>query len=253
MWRRCDVPPSQWVLLVHRQKLRRPIGTAIAFSSAILNFVRAVLSVVTSLSKITQNSSKITFLRGFLANPTVEGEQSEAAVGREIGDIEFRDVWFSYRGNDTYVLRNVSFCIRQGERIALVGRNGSGKSTLVRLLLELHDPSAGQILVNGTLLSGSRAIAHRTAVTVVFQDFCRYHLRVRDNVELSSMRAAGDDVALRRAIAHGGRGVRDTSTRRCGTTVGNRVWWSGSLRRPVAGLGDRACLLPGCGGCSDHG
>ncbi len=188
-----------------------PIGEAIAFSSAIMGFTRAVLSVASNMSQLWQNAAQITFLRDFVTGPDADAEPSqegEAAASFALGDIEFRNVWFSYRADDTYALRNISFRIRQGERVALVGQNGSGKSTLVRLLLGLNTPSEGQVLVNGAALSGERgeaqAIAYRAAATVAFQDYCRYHLHVRDNVELAAASRAGDDGALQEALANGG-------------------------------------------------
>src|SRR6202011_5138303 len=67
-------------------------------------------------------------------------------------DIEFRNVSFTYPGKDPETqaaLKNVSFTVKAGEAIALVGRNGAGKTTIVKLLTRLYEPDAGQILIGG--------------------------------------------------------------------------------------------------------
>mgnify|MGYP003531884771 FL=1 len=64
--------------------------------------------------------------------------------------IEFRDVSFSYPSSESPVIEHLSFTIKPGERIALVGENGAGKSTIIKLLARFYDVSSGEILVNGT-------------------------------------------------------------------------------------------------------
>ena len=61
----------------------------------------------------------------------------------------FENVGFQYPGSDRWAVRNVSFVLRPGERIALVGENGAGKTTLVKLLARLYDPDEGRILLDG--------------------------------------------------------------------------------------------------------
>ena len=67
----------------------------------------------------------------------------------EINEIEFRNVTFSYPRSDKKVLDNVSFKIRKGEKISIVGLNGAGKTTLIKLLCQLYHPTEGEILING--------------------------------------------------------------------------------------------------------
>ena len=69
--------------------------------------------------------------------------------------MEFRDVWFRYSGardQDDWVLRDVSFCVEPGERVAFVGATGAGKTTLIKLLTRLYDSTRGSILIDGVEL-----------------------------------------------------------------------------------------------------
>jgi ATP-binding cassette, subfamily B, bacterial len=97
-------------------------------------------------------------------------------------DIEFRDVSFTYPGKDQAALDHVSFTIKAGEAIALVGRNGAGKTTLVKLMTRLYDPDDGQILVGGRDVREYDIEALRRMVGVIFQDYVTYYMSARENI-----------------------------------------------------------------------
>ena len=95
-------------------------------------------------------------------------------------------------------MRNVSFILRPGERIALVGENGAGKTTLTKLLARLYDPTEGRILLDGVDLRDYDLASLRRAIGVIFQDFVRYDMRFDENVgigEIESVRGYLDDGA----------------------------------------------------------
>jgi ATP-binding cassette subfamily B protein len=94
----------------------------------------------------------------------------------------FEDVGFRYPGSDTWAVRNVSFQLRPGERIAFVGENGAGKTTLTKLLARLYDPTEGRILLDGVDLREYDLRSVRRAIGVIFQDFVRYDLRFDENI-----------------------------------------------------------------------
>jgi len=84
----------------------------------------------------------------FAMKPTVSSKPNALPIPRPIREgFEFRNVSFTYAGHTRLVLSNVSFNLRRGERLALVGENGQGKTTIVKLLTRLYDPTAGQILL----------------------------------------------------------------------------------------------------------
>jgi ATP-binding cassette subfamily B protein len=104
--------------------------------------------------------------------------------------IEFRGVGFRYPENDEWVLRNVDLNIKPGEKIALVGHNGAGKTTLIKLLSRLYDPTEGTILFDGVDIRELDPQALRQKIGVIFQDFVRYHLPVRENIGFGQIEAA---------------------------------------------------------------
>jgi ATP-binding cassette subfamily B protein len=94
----------------------------------------------------------------------------------------FEDVGFRYPGSERWAIRHVSFAIRPGERIALVGENGAGKTTITKLIARLYDPSEGRILLDGVDLREYDLASLRQAIGVIFQDFVRYDMRFDENV-----------------------------------------------------------------------
>jgi ATP-binding cassette subfamily B protein len=123
----------------------------------------------------------------------------------------FEDVGFTYPGNDRWAVRHLSFELRPGERVALVGENGAGKTTLTKLLARLYEPTEGRILLDGRDLRDYDVASLRRAIGVIFQDFVRYDLRFDENIgvgEIEVTRAyldANSDVATgtERAVKSG--------------------------------------------------
>lgn len=98
--------------------------------------------------------------------------------------LELRHVSFRYGDNLPWILRDVSLEIPAGECLALVGLNGAGKTTLIKLLTRLYDPCAGQILWDGTDIREFDPEEYRQKLGVIFQDYMRYDLSVRENIGL---------------------------------------------------------------------
>ena len=101
--------------------------------------------------------------------------------------IEVEGLTFRYPGTERDVLRDVSFAIRPGEHVALVGENGSGKTTLVKLLCRLYDPGAGAVRIDGIDLREMRVDDVRGNFSVVFQDYAKFYLTARENVWLGNV------------------------------------------------------------------
>ena len=99
--------------------------------------------------------------------------------------IEFRNVWFAYK-DDEWVIKDLSFTLNPGQKIALVGHTGAGKSTVMSLLLRLHDPTKGQILVNGIDIRDIDELTWRSIFAVVLQDSFLFRASLHDNIALSS-------------------------------------------------------------------
>ena len=101
--------------------------------------------------------------------------------------VVFHRVSFGYPESPRTVLHEITFTIRPGEVVALVGKNGSGKTTLIKLLCRLYDPTSGLITLDGVDLRQFEITALRRQISVIFQDYARYHLSARDNVWFGSV------------------------------------------------------------------
>ena len=100
------------------------------------------------------------------------------------GDLEFREVSFKYAGTDRLVLEHASFHARAGQTVAVVGPTGAGKSTLIALLARLHDPTGGEILLDGTALTRYDPAALRRVIGMVPQDPFLFSETIAENIGL---------------------------------------------------------------------
>jgi ATP-binding cassette subfamily B protein len=120
----------------------------------------------------------------------------------------FEDVGFRYPGAERWAVRHLSFTLRAGEVLALVGENGAGKTTLAKLLARLYDPDQGRILLDGHDLREYDLAALRANVGVIFQDFVRYHLTAGENIAVGRIEARADRPRIEAAAESGmARGV----------------------------------------------
>jgi ATP-binding cassette subfamily B protein len=101
------------------------------------------------------------------------------------GKIEFRNVWFAYSDED-WILKDVSFEVAPGERLAIVGPTGSGKTTIIRLLLRMYPIQKGEILVDGVPIGDFDLAYLRSQMAVVLQDVFLFSGTVMDNIRLRS-------------------------------------------------------------------
>ncbi len=135
-------------------------------------------------------------------------------------------VQFSYPGEREPVLNDVSLTIRPGEVVALIGANGAGKSTLVKLLCRLYDPLQGSISMENISLPQLRLEDIRTSISVVFQDFVKYQLTVRENIWLGNTSAPLDSPLVEEAARKAGAGpLIDHLPNGYATTLGK--WFPG--------------------------
>jgi len=104
----------------------------------------------------------------------------------------FEHVGFRYPGAERWAVRGLTFELRAGETLALVGENGAGKTTLVKLLARLYDPDEGRILLDGHDLREYDVAELRSNVGVIFQDFVRYHFTAADNIAVGRIEARDD-------------------------------------------------------------
>lgn len=162
-------------------------GAIAVYFSSMTAMVAAILNAVKNVTEITENSQYMISLQDFLRmgedeqDRTLDFQRDEQANEKRMV-IEFDNVSFRYPGAEQDTLKNISFRIENGEKIAIVGKNGAGKTTLIHLLLRLYKPTEGRILINGVdYLSLSEETIYEL-FSVVLQDFGIYPFSVSTNI-----------------------------------------------------------------------
>lgn len=145
------------------------------------SFLRDLLS---SFARLYENSLFLSHLYEFLdlkPNLTHPVHPHPVPTPLKIG-LTFERVSFHYPHSIRPLLEEINFTIKPGETVALVGENGAGKTTLIKLLCRLYDPTSGRITVDGIDLREFKPTDWRREISVVFQDYVRYNLTVRENI-----------------------------------------------------------------------
>ncbi|HLG75231.1 MAG TPA: ABC transporter ATP-binding protein [Ktedonobacteraceae bacterium] len=164
------------------------LGALTKYTQASVQVGQNFQGVLDGLSNTYENNLFVNTLFEFLEyEPAILSPEHPVALepvaSEQSGlEIEFRNVSFTYPGKQEPALKNVSFRIRAGEAIALVGRNGAGKTTLVKLLTRLYDPDEGEVLLSGRNVKEYDLKELREHIGVIFQDYVHYHLNARENI-----------------------------------------------------------------------
>ena len=194
-----------WLLATGRIDIATAATAAVA-----MQVLAGRLSTVTgALGKLVESGMFLNDLQSFLALAPVAPAPRDGRVPAPPADFESLTVdglTFTYPGTERRVLDDVSLEVRKGEVVAIVGENGSGKTTLVKVLCQLYGYDEGTVRWNDTDLRELDPDGLRASMTVLFQDFVRYHLSVADNIILGRADVPVDAVkveaAARQAGAH---------------------------------------------------
>ncbi len=125
--------------------------------------------------------------------PTIVNPTPAKKVGVLKGEIEFRNVWFAYNAED-YVLRDVSFKVKPGEKVALVGHTGSGKTSIINLLCRFYEVNKGQVLIDGTDLREMELPDLRRAINIVQQNIFLFSGTIEKNINLDNPEISKEDM-----------------------------------------------------------
>ena len=144
------------------------------------------------IAGIAEQAGTVQNYLDFLDLPEREGTENEAP---DWGDIVLENVGFSYPGAEKMAVHDVSFTLKKGETLAVVGENGSGKSTLVRLISGLYLPGQGSVSRNGVGTERLSFVALFDGTSAVFQKFQRYQMTLKENISISDGRKVCEETA----------------------------------------------------------
>ena len=235
-----------WLLLL-RFAQQLTIGDYVMLTNTLILLTSRSEEVLHIASRLRENLLVCSDIRDFLSTSADEEPKAGSSLisfPLRTG-ISFESVSFRYPGSDKYVLQDLSFSIAPGEIVAIVGCNGAGKTTIVKLLLGLYEPIEGRILFDGIALEHGNRHSVWDSSAVLFQDFTRYQLSLRQNIGLGRVEELDDDHALLEAARLGGIGTssgdcRMDLTRLSGSNSGTPIClaesgkgcaWSGLFRR----------------------
>jgi ATP-binding cassette, subfamily B, bacterial len=178
-------------------------GTLTLLANAIREASANLQQTFSTLSSIADQALFLTDLIAFFEmRPTIHSKPNALPAPRPIRrGFEFRNVSFQYPGSSRFVLSNLNFNLRCGERVALIGENGEGKTTIVKLLTRLYDPVEGQVLLDGVDLREYDLDDLYHEIGVIFQDFMRYEMTARENIAVGRIEQISN-LELLRESAH---------------------------------------------------
>ncbi len=171
------------------------IGDGLMVVMAMFSVTEALLDQENSFFQLHEHAMYIGDLKDFLDyKPKIQEDDTGADVAVPVEELRIQNLSFSYFGSDQKVLDDISFTIKGGQTVAIVGHNGAGKSTLVKLLMRLYEPTSGKIYLNDREIGEYKLSAYRDSFSTVFQDFKVFSLTVGENILMR--RTAEGDVEL---------------------------------------------------------
>jgi subfamily B ATP-binding cassette protein MsbA len=180
------------------------------------SFFTAMLMLLAPLKHLTEINAPLQ--RGLAAaesvfeliDAPVEEDEGTQQLARARGEIEFQSVSFTYPTRTEPALSSVSFALRPGETVALVGASGGGKTTLANLLPRFYAPQSGRIVLDGHDIQALRLESLRANLALVSQDVVLFNDTIRANIAYGAMGAAGDaEVIAAAAAAHAMEFIRE--------------------------------------------
>jgi len=177
------------------------IGTMTFLSGSFQRMHGMLQSIMSRFSGIAENALYLKDLFEFFEiEPSILANENGKLIPRPVQKgITFENVSFKYPDNDFWAVRNLSFTLNPGEKLALVGENGAGKTTLVKLLACLYKPTEGRILIDGIDILDYQLADLRANIGIIFQDYIRYEMTVSDNIAVGDIENIEDREAIQNA------------------------------------------------------
>ena len=209
-------------------------GEFVAFIAMFSQITRPVRTFIDQFANINQGIAAGERIFSIIdTKPEIQDKPGARELTGLKEKIEFRDVHFTYDG-EREVIDGISFEIRRGQTVALVGPSGGGKSTLSELLPRFYDPSAGEILIDGISLRDYTQESVRAHMSVVAQDTVLFNDTIENNIGMGKRGATHEEVVEAAKVANADCFIREC-TDGYGTNIGDRgVKLSGGQRQRLS-------------------
>ncbi|BBH22059.1 HlyB/MsbA family ABC transporter [Paenibacillus baekrokdamisoli] len=189
------------ILVMQINKNVLTIGDYVALMSAVVIVQSTMGSIGASLGQVFEMSLYVKHLYQYLALPEASKLTGELKFPRHYEQLSVSGLHFTYPNTERKVLTDISFRVKRGETIAIVGENGAGKTTLMNCLLGLYTPSQGNIYIDKEPLQNFNIDSYLNHVSAVFQQFVQYNYSVHDNVAFGAMHKKLSQVETLDALA----------------------------------------------------
>lgn len=176
---------------------RLSLGDLTMYVAAASQFTATVMELGMS---VVHMQEVLAFLEPYMEFMSMEEETAQAGAEPLAGPVEtleFSHVTFTYPKAEKPVLKDISFRIRRGEKISVVGLNGAGKSTLVKLVCRMYRADSGEIRVNGRNIYDYDYLSYMNAISAVFQDYRLFNFTIAENISCAPQ---GDEGKINRLI-----------------------------------------------------
>lgn len=173
------------------------IGNVVTYMKTITQVKSQVMSVLQSFSDMNQESMFIDQLKEYLNLPEEDIPKGDEQIEiTRIDNIEIRHLYYRYKEDQQYVLKDVNFCIDGTQTIAIVGQNGSGKTTLLKIIMGFYTDYEGEVFINGIEMRKINKTSMMKRIATLFQDFYKYEATFRENIAYGNLNALQDDRRL---------------------------------------------------------
>lgn len=182
--------------------LIKPVLDNLMSVGMFISIVNGLFSLVQMMSwqlseyvgELARNKEYLKDLGSFESLEELQGAVDLPSVSEfEVETLEFKKVSFKYPGTDYYILKDLSFKLEKGVHYAFVGANGAGKTTITKLIIGLYEEFEGDILINGTSIKDYKHSELKSLFSVVYQDFAKYYISMKDNISLGDVNHLGKE------------------------------------------------------------
>jgi subfamily B ATP-binding cassette protein MsbA len=189
-----------WVALAQSQTGKLDLGTFASYVVALLTLLERLKSLSGVNAAIQRGLAASESIFGLL-DREVEPDEGSVVIERASGQLRFDRISLRYAGSEREALSDVSFTVRPGETVALVGSSGSGKTSLVNLIPRFYEPTAGRLFVDGQDITTLTLASLRAQIALVSQDVLLFDDTIAANIAYGAMSGAPREAIERAAAA----------------------------------------------------